>query len=762
MKRKLALFLALVMILSLVPANVFAASSNSVNKTPSVDTDTTFDETTGPVLRIEESNDGEFGTSTETFQLTLENADWDLTEAAFEALMETEIEANWGGGGSVDVTVERISDTKMSVEYLATPGTDNYFLIPLVTAMDSEGAAKVTVDPKDSPLSAGTYTFANVSDGATTTIIEDTVDFQDTIEIETITIEENVIGTFTDGEEREIKLKLIDSDFSWEVDEDEVTLSGGFDSSATIDYLNNDGDAFDNGENENILVITIDDMYASSPTARGTITIAGLEIDPDSGADFGEVKVKIYGDNITTETLVIGNYVDYDVTVEADEDDDMPTIYAGKISEDTSIVHATLADTTYNENVIAATDSDDDITSADATDDSTIELATLIIDEAIEEAWLVTRTTIIEFPDWVEIVDIVVESDTSNLTDFDEDDLDWAIGDNKVELDDLVWDGSGEVDVWLTFFVSVEADAEGDIVASVSGSSLQEDHEVKLGEAVAPAKIDIEVADVRLGLQDQEVGTITIVEPEAELWASGREIVLSLESEIEFASTPTVTVVEGDITIDSVDKDGSTITIVIDDESTEASTIEITGLEVDVDRTVEEGDFNIAIGGNALVMNYQENGDQFRFETDAVVDTAFVRVITPADSDVQAAETVSFTIDAMEYKIGETVVSMDAAPFIDASNRTMLPLRSFSNALGVTDENILWNGTERSVTIFKGDRVVKVVIGEMSFMINGVNVPMDTTAVIKDSRTFLPVRALGQALGAQIGWDAATRTVTID
>ncbi len=78
------------------------------------------------------------------------------------------------------------------------------------------------------------------------------------------------------------------------------------------------------------------------------------------------------------------------------------------------------------------------------------------------------------------------------------------------------------------------------------------------------------------------------------------------------------------------------------------------------------------------------------------------------------------------------------------------------------DTDILWNGTERSVTIFKGDAVVKVVIGEMSFMKNGVSVPMDTMAIIKDGRTFLPVRALGQALGADIGWDAATRTVTID
>ena len=122
---------------------------------------------------------------------------------------------------------------------------------------------------------------------------------------------------------------------------------------------------------------------------------------------------------------------------------------------------------------------------------------------------------------------------------------------------------------------------------------------------------------------------------------------------------------------------------------------------------------------------------------------------------------VVFTIDSKEYKVGESTVTSDVAPYINAQNRTILPLRAFANALGVSDNDIVWNGAERSITIFQGNRIVKVVAGQMSFSVNGTQIVMDTTAALKDGRIFLPVRAIGQALGKQISWDEATRSVTV-
>lgn len=777
MKRKLALFMVLALIVSMMPAAVFASSSNEMITTPTITDDQTYtpkdDEV--PYLRIEESNPGDFDATSETFSLTLTNGDWDseTDDYDFEDEMADQILAsiadNYGSTTATvtaSVEVDRVSDSRIDVtiDLDASTSKELVMKIPVAFDADDEGEVEITIDGKNTPISDETLTVAYVADGESTITIDDTTDFSDESLIEDILIEELVMNTFADGEI--LQLKLTDSDMTWDLTSVSISASGEWSGTFTEETVEDEDELVASnsyGAEDNYFWVKLgldDDGYDDT----GAITISGLAVDPGD-ADFGDVNVKFTSDNGTEETITVGTYTDYEVTVEADEDDDIPTLYSGMIGDDVEVDGADY-DTITDDGIEYNGSTDTEFAATLNGDDEVVELATLVIDETVANSWLSSRTTEIDFPSWVKIIDVVVETDSDNVSESDlQDELDEEIqGSNPSDVSFSIdkTDNDDTTDIWLTFYVSVEAGAEGDIIATVGGSSLEDDTEVKLGEAVAPVTVEVEVEDVRLGLQDQAVGTVTITEAEAGLIESGRYIVLSIENEIEFSSTPEVEVIEGDLTIDDVDKEDDKIIIKIDDESTEASTIQISGIEVDVDRTVEEGAFDIDIQGNAIVQNYSEEGDDFRFDTSSQVSTTFVNVITPADADVKAAETVSFTIDAMEYKIGDTVVTMDVAPYIDSANRTMLPLRAFANALGVADADILWNGTERSVTIFKGDAVVKVVIGEMAFMKNGVSVPMDTMAVIKDGRTFLPVRALGQALGADIGWDAATRTVTID
>jgi hypothetical protein len=46
-------------------------------------------------------------------------------------------------------------------------------------------------------------------------------------------------------------------------------------------------------------------------------------------------------------------------------------------------------------------------------------------------------------------------------------------------------------------------------------------------------------------------------------------------------------------------------------------------------------------------------------------------------------------------------------------------------------------------------------------LVNGVAVTMDVAPEIKDGRTMLPLRFLGNAFGVTTNWDAAVNTVTI-
>ena len=90
------------------------------------------------------------------------------------------------------------------------------------------------------------------------------------------------------------------------------------------------------------------------------------------------------------------------------------------------------------------------------------------------------------------------------------------------------------------------------------------------------------------------------------------------------------------------------------------------------------------------------------------------------------------------------------------NGRTMVPLRFISEALG---EKVDWKADTKTVII--GDNKASLVIGEKEINANGKKIAIDSPAVIKDSRTFVPLRAISEILGAKVDWESSTRTVKI-
>lgn len=64
-----------------------------------------------------------------------------------------------------------------------------------------------------------------------------------------------------------------------------------------------------------------------------------------------------------------------------------------------------------------------------------------------------------------------------------------------------------------------------------------------------------------------------------------------------------------------------------------------------------------------------------------------------------------------------------------------------------------------------GDKIVVFQIGYSKYLVNTGSgytaTAMDVKPYIRNSRTYVPVRYLGEALGASVNWDAATRTATL-
>ena len=130
-------------------------------------------------------------------------------------------------------------------------------------------------------------------------------------------------------------------------------------------------------------------------------------------------------------------------------------------------------------------------------------------------------------------------------------------------------------------------------------------------------------------------------------------------------------------------------------------------------------------------------------------------VLLLALSSVTAfADDVIINIDSTEVEFNEEL----GFPFIDENNRTQVPFRAALEKYGA---EVDWDNESRAAIAVKGEMVVKVPIGENYILKNDEEIPVDTAARIVNGRTFLPIRAVIEAFGSEVQWDAALNTVVI-
>lgn len=314
--------------------------------------------------------------------------------------------------------------------------------------------------------------------------------------------------------------------------------------------------------------------------------------------------------------------------------------------------------------------------------------------------------------------------------------------------------------------VALAADFSGDLTVEVGGTSPLKGSTIVVGKVVgALTAAAASVPEVKIGLSDQTGGEITITEQAAGAFNNdeldGRTddgiVRLVLPSGVTFASTPKVEVTSGDMKIDNVKRaeSDSEVRFTVDNESTTASTITVSGVSLKVNRDVPEGDITIKIkGGGAEKTSGYEDWDS----SDTVAKVAIAKVVTPAPGATKAD--ASFVIGSTTYKVGGVEMTMDVAPYVK-DGRTYLPVRYVAQSLGVADANILWDGVSQKVTLIKDGTVVQLTIGSNMLLVNGAAIPMDAAPELTSDRTMLPIRFVAQAFGASVGWDEATQTVTL-
>ncbi|MBQ7265811.1 MAG: family 10 glycosylhydrolase [Firmicutes bacterium] len=133
----------------------------------------------------------------------------------------------------------------------------------------------------------------------------------------------------------------------------------------------------------------------------------------------------------------------------------------------------------------------------------------------------------------------------------------------------------------------------------------------------------------------------------------------------------------------------------------------------------------------------------------------------------ETVETTTFDVNSvvntdrvkvLVYVDGQKV-NFDQEPVI-INSRTMVPLRKVFESF---DADVDWNNSQREVTAVKNGTSVKFKIDSNQMTVNGSKtVILDSPAVIRNSRTLVPVRAISEAFGYKVGWNDPNRVVTVN
>ena len=121
------------------------------------------------------------------------------------------------------------------------------------------------------------------------------------------------------------------------------------------------------------------------------------------------------------------------------------------------------------------------------------------------------------------------------------------------------------------------------------------------------------------------------------------------------------------------------------------------------------------------------------------------------ETQVKTDDSIKVVVD------GKEIIFTDQAPIIK-NDRTMIPLRGVLETMGI---DIVWNAEEQSITAERGDSYALFKIGETTLKTAEGEINLDVAPEIINDRTMIPLRAVTESFGAEVTWDADTKTVTI-
>ena len=782
MKKFLSMVMAAAMVVSLVPATAFAATGDFKATAKVIDAQNfAVDDVDSPIGGSELQLTLTTGDTLRTqdkmkFTVTLDNVK-DLETV-------TQIEADdifildEDGRVTKEYTVKDFDVTdedefEFTVEEEGDAENAAQFKRGIVIGIDLSGVqmdkvskgktATISVDSDDATITNGDdLVFASVESKGIKASVKDTVDVatEEVAEIKELKIEPAVGDTLGAVAKNgtDIRLKL---NSGFEFVKSDLTLSTDKGTPVPDTTWDDDEVTFEN--------------IGDGITGGEYFKIEGLKVEATSAKAGATATIKVYVDGNDTVSVEVAKVVDYTVSMTVDEDEDVPVIYSGVNVDNKGI-----------------------------TDDSDHESLEVTIEESFAGAWNNSKDFTLSVPEGVYITDVVNATlEESELNGYADEKAWFEAAYEEGDYVDLTFkrrgwtetdpNGNGTVSkdpAELTFTLVLVADPnfEGDVTLKLTGDAVDE-QEVTIAKFVKPYVVEAQQNDMQIDYRNTEIPTSVVVkEAEAGLWDKGTKFVLSLDK-IDFDDEGTIAVddksglevKDDEVKTTTVDGDDAVYFVVDSRSDDEPATVTISGLQLYMDRSLPAGAYDLEMVSPEMNDPYEStvvlNGTKDKVDNDDrrvedinddfvsyTAKAGFVNIVTAGREDTDSFTTKVVVPVGESYLIsGENKVEIPVPAYINAAGYTMLPLRAVAVALGINENNVLWDQTTRTATVMYGSKIINMTYGQKVVYVNGAMIPATAAVEITNDRMFLGLRDLGNALGVtDITWDGATRTATLN
>jgi len=363
-----------------------------------------------------------------------------------------------------------------------------------------------------------------------------------------------------------------------------------------------------------------------------------------------------------------------------------------------------------------------------------------------------------------------------------------------------------DMHIWL----NIQVDFDGPVELTLLGSAfrrIDDNYNVvtTIANARSPIEVVTEVRDARIGFQFVSLADFEIIENVPGALLPGERVNVTItdlvSSDMAFAPGILGQVTDGNIRISNINNSGTlgtlgqgwfdgvqggALSFMVERASSVPSTISFSNIQVKINRTipfsnisnVETSGYDIHVWGPAVAKNFAGNngsGHYAQHSTGGVanvrdffsvgsISAHYVRIETPGELNTSPfANHVQLPIPGSSAIINGVETDLGVETWIDpVTSSAMVPIRFIAYALGLHEGAVTWDPVNSTVTIdavSSGGRVVQFQTGNSAYLINGVAVRMMNSEgvpvemQIRNERSFVPFRALGEAFGIPVSWD---------